>query len=50
MEEAIDEYIAENYNKKVKPLLNQINNKGKKKYTPQTATAEVKSLLLKMYT
>jgi|TARA_R110000751_G_scaffold94864_1_gene185242 hypothetical protein len=49
IDEAIDEYIAENYSKKVKPLLNQINNQGKKKYTPQTATAEVKSLIIKMY-
>ena len=49
MEEAIDEYIAINYSKKVKPYLNQINAKGKKKFTPQTATAEVKKLLYQMY-
>ena len=47
--EAIDEYIALNYTKKVKPLLNQINSKGKKKFTPSTATAYIKKELMQMY-
>jgi len=47
--EAIDEYIALNYTKKVKPLLNQRDAKGKKKHTPQSATKFVKNQLKKMY-
>lgn len=47
--EAIDEYIALNYSKKVKPLLNHKNSKGKSKYTSQTATKQVKQELRKMY-
>ena len=49
MEEAIDEYIALNYLRKVKPLLNQVSAQGKKKHNPATATASVKAELLKMY-
>jgi len=49
MNEAIDEYIALNYTKKVKPLLNQRDGKGKKKYKPEAATKQVKSQLKKMY-
>ena len=49
LSEAIDEYIALNYTKKVKPLLNQRDNKGKKKHTPQSATKFIKNQLKKMY-
>jgi len=49
IEEAIDEYVALNYLRKVKPLLNQVSAQGKKKYNPATATASVKTELLKMY-
>ena len=47
--EAIDEYIALNYTKKVKPLLNQRDKKGKKLHTPITATKEVKNRIKQMY-
>ena len=47
--EAIDEYLAINYRTKVKPILNQIDSKGKKKYTSETATKLVKGELIKMY-
>ena len=49
MNEAIDEYIALNYNKKVKPLLNQRNAQGKKLYTSTNATKEVKNRIKQMY-
>ncbi|MEN8882713.1 MAG: hypothetical protein ABF244_00570 [Flavobacteriaceae bacterium] len=49
VEEAIDEYVALNYLKKVKPLLNQIGSNGKKKFTPSTATTYIKKELLTMY-
>ena len=49
MNEAIDEYIALNYTKKVKPYLTQRDGKGKKKYTPEQATKKVKLELKKMY-
>tara|TARA_Y100001937_G_scaffold112207_1_gene159583 strand:- start:22 stop:828 length:807 start_codon:yes stop_codon:yes gene_type:complete len=47
--EAIDEYIALHHTKLIKPLLNQINPNGKKKFTQQTATKEIKNKLIKMY-
>ena len=47
--EAIDDYLALNYLKKVKPLLNQIGSNRKKKYTTQTATDYAKKELMKMY-
>jgi len=47
--EAIDEYIAINHSKLVKPYINQVNIKGKKKYTRESATKEVKKLLQQMY-
>ena len=49
IDEAIDEYIATNFTKKVKPLVNQRDVKGKKKYTNASATAQVKAQLRKMY-
>jgi len=49
MSEALDEYISTNHTRLVKPLLNQVDTKGKKKYTRVNATAEVKALLGKMY-
>ena len=49
MSEAIDEYVALNYTKKVKPLLTQRDGKGKAKYTPEKATKEIKNTLKKMY-
>lgn len=49
MSDTIDEYIALNHRIKVKPLLNQVDRNGKKIYTPQTASQQVKKQLLKMY-
>ncbi len=46
---AIDEYIALNYNRKVKPLLNMRDNNGKTKFTPATAVKHVKEELYKNY-
>jgi len=48
--EAIDEYIAINYTKKVKPLINMRLNNGKAKYNSASATKEVKKNLLHNYT
>ena len=48
--EAIDEYIAINYTKKVKPLINMRLTNGKAKYNSATATKEVKKNLLQNYT
>jgi DNA-binding MarR family transcriptional regulator len=47
--EAIDEYISLVYTKKVKPLLNMRNVKGKSKYTPQSATKQIKTQIYKNY-
>jgi hypothetical protein len=47
--DAIDEYISLNYNKKVKPLLNMRDSKGKIKFTPESANKYVKDLIIKMY-
>ena len=47
--EAIDEYIALHHSKLVKPLINQIDFKGKKKHTVTTATSQIKSTLMNMY-
>jgi hypothetical protein len=49
IDEALDEYIALHYRTKVKPLLNHTDSKGKKVYTPATATAYVKKELQQMY-
>ena len=47
--EAIDEYIALNYSKKIKPLINMRGVDGKPKYTSETAMAELKKMLYKSY-
>lgn len=47
--DAIEEYISLSYNRKVKPLLNMVDSKGKKKFTPERAYSEVKNTLIKMY-
>lgn len=47
--DAVDEYIAMHYNKKVKPLLNMRDSKGKVKFTPEKAHSHIKNLLMKMY-
>lgn len=47
--EAIEDYISVNYNKKIKPLLNMRDAKGKLKYTPEKAYSHTKKLLIKMY-
>ena len=47
--EAIDEYIALNHTRLIKPLVNQIDAKGKKKYNTATATKQVKASLRQMY-
>lgn len=47
--EAIEEYISVSYNKKIKPLLNMRDAKGKLKYTPEKAYNHTKKLLVKMY-
>ena len=47
--EAIEEYISVSYNKKIKPLLNMRDAKGKLKYTPEKAYNYTKNLLVKMY-
>ena len=49
MDEAINEYIATNYSKKISPLLNIRDEKGKKSYTIPTATKKVKDQLKSMY-
>ena len=46
--EAVDEYIALNYNKKVKPLLN-MRVGGKVKHTIESATIHVKNELTQQY-
>ena len=47
--DAIEEYMSINYNKKIKPLLNMRNAKGKLKYTPEKAYNHTKNLLTKIY-
>ena len=47
--EAIDEYIALHHSRLVKPLINQIDSKGKKKHNVSTATTHIKSTLMQMY-
>ena len=47
--DAIEEYISLNYNKKIKPLLNMRNSKGKLKFTHETAHKHIKDLIVKMY-
>lgn len=49
MEEAIDEFIALHHSRLVKPLINQVDGKGKKKHNVSSATAQVKATLLQMY-
>ena len=49
MEEAIDEYIALHHSRLVKPLINQVDGKGKKKHNVSSATAQIKATLLQMY-
>ena len=49
MNEAIDEYLALNYSKKVKPLLNARDTKGKKKYKAADAGKAAKEQIKKMY-
>ncbi len=49
IDDAIDEYISLNYNKKIKPLLTMRDNKGKLKFVHETAHAKVKNLMEKMY-
>ena len=49
MNEAIDEYLALNYSKKVKPLLNARDAKGKKKYKAADALKTAKAQIKKMY-
>lgn len=47
--DAIEEYLSLSYNKKIKPLLNMRDAKGKLKYTPESAYSYTKNLLIKMY-
>jgi len=47
--EAIDEYIALNHTRLIKPLVNQIDANGKKKYSVASATKQVKLGLRQMY-
>jgi hypothetical protein len=47
--DAIEEYISLNYNKKIKPLLNMRNSKGKLKFTHEMAHKHIKDLIVKMY-
>ncbi len=47
--DAIEEYISLHYNKKVKPLLNMRDHKGKLKYTPESAHKSIKDTLIKFY-
>jgi hypothetical protein len=47
--EAIDDYLSLNYNKKIKPLLNMRDAKGKPKYNAETAYSYTKNLMIKMY-
>jgi hypothetical protein len=49
IDEAIQEYISLSYHRRVKPLVNMIDSKGKKMYTPETAIAHLKNLLIKTY-
>lgn len=48
IEEAIDDYIALNYNKKIKPLMNMRGVNGKSKYTSTSAVAELKKCYIKV--
>jgi hypothetical protein len=49
MSDSLDEYIALYHRVKVKPLLNHTDSKGKKIYTNESATQQVKKQLMKMY-
>jgi hypothetical protein len=50
-EEAIDDYINvdKNHRQLIKPYLNQVDTKGKKKFNETTARAEVKKRLIQTY-
>jgi hypothetical protein len=49
VDDCINEYISLSYHSRVKPLVNMIDNKGRKMYTPETAIAHLKNLLIKTY-
>ena len=46
MERAVNAFIEQNYTYLINPLLNTRNERGEKKYTPETAIAEVKQKLM----
>ena len=46
MEMAVDKFIETNYTNIINPMLNARDMNGKKKYTPQSAIAEVKQKLM----
>tara|TARA_R110002012_G_C11673984_1_gene613423 strand:+ start:3067 stop:3903 length:837 start_codon:yes stop_codon:yes gene_type:complete len=49
MKDAIDEFVAENYNKIIKPKLNRRDDYGKVISNPKKVTREVKDRYFKMY-
>lgn len=50
LNDAVEEYIAMNYSKRVKPLLNMKGSNGKSKYTNVSAHKKVKEDILRNYT
>ena len=46
MQNAIDKFVSKNYKLLVNPLLNERDDRGQIKYTPETAIAEVKQRLI----
>ena len=49
IENSIDQFINENYNSLIKPYLVQKDADSKKKWTDQTAIADVKARMQKVY-
>jgi hypothetical protein len=45
LENAINKFVSKNYKLLVNPLLNERDDRGQIKYTPETAIAEVKQRL-----
>jgi hypothetical protein len=48
-DEAMNEYLSQNYRKVVTPVLNEKDSSGKKKYTPQQAMDTIKAKITANY-
>lgn len=49
IENAICEYVGENYNKLISPMLEMRDRNGEKKFKPETVVRDKESMLLKQY-